>query len=143
MSTSRVRLLPTSTGNMALKPPFSSLYYCYEVPGPESSSPVPWPLIVPPPPRSSLPVGIGGWHHRGRSALLGQRVTLLRWETLKPVDAYTWRRPHLATPTPSEAHIWRRPHLATPIPGDAHTWQPPYLAAPKAVNTLTLLLGAP
>jgi len=65
MSTSRVRLLPTGTGNMALKPPFSSLYYRSEVPGPEASSPVPWPLIVPPPPRSSLLVGIGGWHHRG------------------------------------------------------------------------------
>jgi len=41
MTTSRVRLLPTGTGNMALKPPFSSLYYCSEVPGPEASSPVP------------------------------------------------------------------------------------------------------
>jgi len=60
MSTSRVGLLPTGTGNMALKPPFSSLYYCSEVSGLEASSPVPWPLIVPPPPRSSLPVGIGG-----------------------------------------------------------------------------------
>jgi len=27
ISTSRVRLLPTGTGNMALKPPFSSIYY--------------------------------------------------------------------------------------------------------------------
>jgi len=74
MSTSRVRLLPTGTGKMALKPPFSSLYYCSDVPGPEASSPVPWPLIMPPPPQSSLPVGIGGWHHQGRNALLGQRV---------------------------------------------------------------------
>ena len=60
MSTSRVRLLPTGTGNMALKPLFSSHYYYSEVPGPEAFTPVPWPLIVPPPPRSSLPLGIGG-----------------------------------------------------------------------------------
>jgi len=95
MSTSRVRLLPNGTGNMALKPPFPSLYYCFEVPRPEASSPVPWPLIVPLPPRSSLPAGIGGWHHRGQSALLGQRVTPLRWETLKPGNAHTWRRPYM------------------------------------------------
>jgi len=73
MSTSRVRLLPSGTGNMALKPPFSSLYYCSEVPGPKASSLVPWPLIVSPPPRSSLPVGIGGWHHLGQSTLSGKR----------------------------------------------------------------------
>jgi len=127
MSTSRVRLLPTGTGNMALKQHFSSLYYCSEVPGSEASSPIPWPLIVPPPPRSSLPVGIEGWHNRDRSALLGQRVTPLSWEMLKPGDAHTWRRPHLATPTP----------------GDAHTWRRPFLAKPKAVNILTFLLGAP
>jgi len=72
MSTSRIILLPAGTGNMALKPPFSSLYYRSEALGPEASSPVPWPLIVPPPPRSSLPVGIGGWHHLGQSTLLGQ-----------------------------------------------------------------------
>ena len=127
MSTSRVRLLPSGTGNMALKPPFSSLYYCSEVPGSEASSPVPWPLIVPPPPRSSPPVGIEGWHNRGRSALLGQRVTPLSWEMLKP----------------GNAHTWRRPYLATPIPGDAHIWRRPFLAKPKAVNTLTFLFGAP
>ena len=34
MGTSRVRSLPAGTGNMALKPPFSSLYYCSEVPRP-------------------------------------------------------------------------------------------------------------
>jgi len=93
MSTSRVRLLPTGTGNMALKPPFSSLYYCSEVLGSEASTPVPWPLTMSPPPRSSLPVGIRGWRHLGQSTLLGLRVTPLRWETLK-----TWRRPHLAKP---------------------------------------------
>ena len=61
MGTSRVRSLPAGTGNMALKPPFSSLYYYYVVPRPKASTPVPWPLTVPPPPRSSLPVGIRGW----------------------------------------------------------------------------------
>ena len=64
VGTSRVRLLHVGTRNMALKLPFSSLYNCSEVLEPEASSPVPWPLIVPPPPRSFLPVGIGGWHHR-------------------------------------------------------------------------------
>ena len=61
MGTSRVRSLRAGTGSMALKPPFSSLYYSSEVPRPEASTPLPWPLTVPPPPRSSLPVGIGGW----------------------------------------------------------------------------------
>ena len=42
VGTSRVRSLPAGTGYMALKPPFSSLYYCSEVPGLESSTPVPW-----------------------------------------------------------------------------------------------------
>jgi len=41
VGTSRVRLPPTGTGTTALEPPFSSLYYCSEVPGPEASSPVP------------------------------------------------------------------------------------------------------
>jgi len=61
MGTSRVKSLPAGTGNMALKPPFSSLYYSSEVPRPEASTPLPWPLTMPPPPRSSLPVSIGGW----------------------------------------------------------------------------------
>jgi len=51
VGTSRVRLPPTSTRIMALKPPFSSLYYC-----PEELRP----LAVSPPPRSFLPMGIGG-----------------------------------------------------------------------------------
>ena len=84
---------------MALKPPFSFLYYCCEVPGPEASTPVPWPLTMPPPPQSSLPVGIGGWQHLGQSTLLEQRVTPLRWEALKPVDAHTCRRPRRSTLT--------------------------------------------
>jgi len=113
MGTSRVRSLPAGTGNMALKPPFSFLYYRSEVLRPEASTPVPWPLTVLPhallpPPRSLLPVGIGG-HHPG--TLSGQRVTPLRWTTPKPADAQSWRHPYLATP--------------------------------KAVNTLTFLLGAP
>jgi len=94
---SRIGLPPTGTGTMALKPPFSSLYYCSEVPGPKASLPVPWPLTVPPPPRSSLPVGIGGWHHR---------------------------RPHLVTPQHGDTHTWRRPHLVTPQHGDAQSGQP-------------------
>jgi len=51
VGTSQVRLLLTDTGNMALKPPFSFLYHCSEVLRP---------LTVSPPPRSFLPVGIGG-----------------------------------------------------------------------------------
>ena len=102
VGTSRVRLPPTGTGTMALKPPFSSLYYCSEVPGPEASSLVPWPLVVPPLPRSSLPVGIGGWHYR---------------------------RLNLASPQPGDAHTRRRPKWSTywlpplwPIGGSHHTF---------------------
>jgi len=51
VGTSRVRLPPTSTRTMALKLPFSSLYYCPKVLRP---------LAVSPPPRSFLPMGIGG-----------------------------------------------------------------------------------
>jgi len=57
VGTSRVRLPLTDTKTMALEPPFS---YCSEVPGPEASSSVSWPLVVSPPPRSFLPMGIGG-----------------------------------------------------------------------------------
>jgi len=88
MSTSRVRLLPTGTRTMALKPPVSFLYYCYEVLRP---------LVVSPPPRSFLPVGIGG----------------------DTVDVLSWRCLNLATPTP-----WRCLTLATPTPGDASSGQP-------------------
>jgi len=51
MGTSQVRLLPTGTRTMALKPPFSSLYYYPEVLRL---------LAVSPRPRSFLPMGIGG-----------------------------------------------------------------------------------
>ena len=103
MGTSRVRSLPASTGNMALKPPFSSLYYCSEVPRPEASTSVPGPLTVSRPPRSSLPMGIWGWHPLGQSTLLGQLVTPSRWATPKPADAQSWRRPYLAMPMPGDA----------------------------------------
>ena len=75
MGTSRVRLPPTGTKTMALEPPFS---YFSEVLGP---------LGVSPPPRSFLPVGIGGRHH-GR----------LNLATPQPGDALTWQRLNLATP---------------------------------------------
>jgi len=103
VGTSRVRLPPTGTRTMALKPPFSSLYYCPEVLRP---------LAVLSPPRSFLPMGIGGWHRR--------RLNLA---TPHPGDAYTWRRLILATPTPSDASSWRCLHLAMPAPGDACTWR--------------------
>ena len=96
VGTSWVRLPPTGTGTMALKPHFSSLYCYFEVPGPETSSPVPWPLTVPPPPWSSLPVGIGG----------------------DIIDASSWRRLNLMTPTPGDAHTWQRPKWST-------YWLPP------------------
>ena len=102
VGTSRVRLPPTGIGTMALKPPFSSLYYCSEVSGPEASLPVPWPLSVSSPPRSFLPVGIGGWQHRHLSL----------------------STPIMATLLPGEVHTWRRPYLTTPTPGDAQTGQP-------------------
>jgi len=51
VGTSQVRLLLTGTRTMALKPPFSSLNYCSEVLRP---------LVASPPPRSFLPMGIGG-----------------------------------------------------------------------------------
>jgi len=55
-----------------------------------------------PPPRSFLPMGIGG----------------------DTVDALTWRRLILATPHLGDASSWRRLHLATPHPGDALSGQP-------------------
>ena len=105
VGTSRVRLLPTGTGDMALKPPFFFPHYCFGVPGPEVSSSVPWPLIVSSPPRSSLPVGIGGWQYR---------------------------RLNLATPTPGDAHTWQRLHLATPkaVNSDFPLWSPPWWVSP-------------
>ena len=88
VGTSRVRLPLTGTRTMALKPPFSSLYYCSEVLRP---------LTVSPPPRSFLPMGIGG----------------------DTVDALTLQRLHLATPHLGDASPWRRLILAMPHLGDA------------------------
>jgi len=78
LGTSRVKLPPTGTRNMALKPPFSSLCHCLEVMRPLAVSPPPW---------SFLPMGIGGWHRR--------RLNLA---TPHLGDAHTWRRLISATP---------------------------------------------
>ena len=96
VGTSRDRLPPTGTRTMALKPPFSSLHYCSEVLRL---------LTVSPPPRSFLPMGIGGWHRR----------------CLNLGDAYTWRRLILATSTRGDALSWRHLILVTPHLGDAYT----------------------
>ena len=88
---------------MALKPPFSSLYYCYDVLRL---------LAVSPPPRSFPPMGIGEWHRR-----------CLNLATPHLGDAHTWQRLILATPTPGDASSWRCPHLATPHLGDASPWR--------------------
>ena len=116
VGTSRVGLPPTDTRTMALKPPFSSLHFRSEVPGPEASSSVSWPLVVSPPPRSFLPVVSGG----------------------DTVDASTWRRLILATPQPGDGSTWQRLNLATPQPGDALSGQPVDLP-PLLTLTLTLV----
>ena len=104
LGTSRVRLPLTGTITVALKPPFSSLYYYSEVLRP---------LAVSPPPRSFLPMGIGGWHRR-----------CLNLATPHLGDASTWRRLTLATPHHGNASSWRCLVLATPAPGDASSGQP-------------------
>ena len=93
-----VRLPPTSTRTMALRPPFSSLYYCPEV--------LRF-LAVSPPPRSFLPMGIGGWYRR-----------CLNLATPRLGDAYTWRCLYLAMPLSGDAYT-----LATPYLGDASSGQ--------------------
>jgi len=103
---------------MALKPPFSSLYYCPEVLSP---------LVVSPPPRSFLPMSIGGLHRR-----------CLNLVTPYPGGALTWRCLILATPTPGDASSWRRLHL-----DDASSWRRPTLVTPQVVNSLTFFLGSP
>ena len=88
VGTSRVKLPPTGTRTMALKPPFSSLYYCSEVLRL---------LAMSPPPRSFLPTGIGG-----------DAVDALTWRHLSLAT------PNLATPPLGDAYTWRRLTLATP-----------------------------
>jgi len=83
VGTSRVRLPPTGTRTMALKPPFSSLYYCSEALRPPAVSPPPW---------SFLPMGIRGWHRRCLNLAMPHLG-----------DALTWRRLILATLTPGDA----------------------------------------
>jgi len=83
VGTSRVRLPPTGTKTMALKPPFSSLHYCSEVLSP---------LTVSPPPRFFLPMGIGGWHRR-----------CLNLATPHLGNALSWRRLILVTPRLGDA----------------------------------------
>ena len=81
VDTSRVRLLPTGTADMALKPPFYSLYYCSEVPGP-----------------GLLACTVASYRAAPSTVFptRGYRgVTLL---TPQPGDARTWRRPNLVTP---------------------------------------------
>ena len=118
MDTSRVRLPPTGTRTMALEPPFSSLHYCSEVPGPEASSSVPWPLVVSPRPQSFLPAGIGG-----------DTVDVSTWRCLiltksEPGDVSTRRRLNLATPHPGDASTWQCLSVSMPHPGDASSGQP-------------------
>jgi len=103
------RICPRGTRTMALKPPVS---YCSEVLRP---------LVMSPPPRSFLPVGIGG----------------------DTVDALFWRRLILATPHLGDALSWRRLNLATPTPSDALSGQPvdfPPWMGPTICLTLTLTL---
>jgi len=94
VGTSQVRLPPTGTRTMALKPPFSSLHYCSEVLRP---------LTVSPPPQSFPPMGIRGSHLR-----------CLNQATPTPGDASSWRRITLATPHLGDTSSWQRLHLATP-----------------------------
>jgi len=86
MDTSRVRLLPTGASIMPLKLPFSSLYHCSELSGPET---FPW---------------CHSLHGLSYPGVSGS----------KTVDALAWRRTVLATPSLGDALSWRRLGLATP-----------------------------
>jgi len=83
---------------MALKPPFSSLYYCSEVLRL---------LAMSPSPRSFLPMGIGGWYRRCLNLAMPHLG-----------DAYARRRLLLAMPTSGDAYT-----LATPYLGDDSSGQ--------------------
>jgi len=68
-----VRSLPTGTGGVAWKPPFSSIITVWGAEARGLHAPT-----VPPPPRSFLPVGIGGWHHSGIGTFLVQNPVNIR-----------------------------------------------------------------
>jgi len=123
VGTSRVRLPLTGTRTVALKPPFSSLYYCSQVLRPLAESP---------PPRSFLPMGIGGRHRR-----------CLNLATPHLGDVSPWRRLTLATPHLGNASPWRRLRLAMPHLGDASSERRLRLATPQVVNLLTSSPWAP
>jgi len=91
MGTSRVRLLSTGTRTMALKPPFSSFYYCSG-------------LRLNP---TMLQPG---------DTLFWRRLLLA---TPRLGDASLWRRLLLAMPRLGDASLWRCLLLATPYLGDA------------------------
>ena len=118
----RVRLLPTGTRTMALKPPFSSLHFCSEPSEPETSSRccplhgIPYPWVS------------GG----------------------NTVDILTWLFLYLATPFLGDALVGRRLREATPSRGDAFARRRLSLgdafarrclswAMPQAVNLLTFV----
>jgi len=109
MGTSRVMSLPASTGNMALKPHFSSLYYYSEVPRSEASTPVPWPL-TPPPPGSSLPVGSEGWPLLFVGVSYGAASsTVVPTRGYREVASIGCKRPLIQTQSTSEAGQHPRP----------------------------------
>ena len=118
MGTARVRSLPADTRNMASKPPFSSLYYYSEVPRPEASTPVPWPLTVSPPPQSSLPVGIGGWPLLSVGVSYGvASSTVVPTRGYREVAPIGCKRPLVETQsTPEAGQRLRLDHLPSPFP---------------------------
>ena len=97
MGTSRVRLLSTGTRTMALKPPFSSFYYCS---GLRLN-----PMMLQP------------------GDTLSWRRLILATPHLG--DASSWRRLILATPYFGDALSWRRLILTMPSLGDASSWRRP------------------
>ena len=116
MDTSRVRLLPTGASIMALKPPFSSLYHCSELSGPEA---FPW--------CHSLHGLSYPWVSGSNTvdALLGDALS---WQRLGLAtswlgDALSWRRLVLVTPSLGDALFWQRPLFATPCFSDAFSWR--------------------
>jgi len=121
MGTSRVRLPPTGTRTMALKPPFFFPYYCSEALRPLAVSP---PSTVFPTHRYR------GWHRRCLN--FGDAYTRRRLILATPHlgDASPWRHLILATPHLGDASPWRRLTFATPHFRDASPWQRLTLATP-------------